>query len=144
MSRQACQARTYRATDRQSVVALWEACGLVTPGNEPGQDIDLKVAAQPELFFVGELDGDVVATVMAGYDGHRGWINYLAASPEHRGQGLGQMMMQHAEAELVKLGCPKINLQIREDNADVQAFYESLGYTVEARISLGKRIDKSV
>lgn len=121
-------------------MALWEACDLVAPGNEPGSDIDLKVATQPELFFVGDIDGVVVATVMAGFDGHRGWINYLAASPEHRGKGLGQMMMQHAETELLKLGCPKINLQIREDNADVQAFYEALGYSVEARISLGKRI----
>ena len=133
--------RVYRREDRELVVQLWEDCGLVVASNDPRRDIDLKVAAQPDLLFVGESEGDIVATVMVGYDGHRGWINYLATSPNHRRKGLGKMMMQHAESELAKLGCPKINLQIRDGNRSVLKFYESLGYSVEARVSLGKRVD---
>jgi len=132
--------RSFRAADREAVIALWRACGLVAENNDPDADIDLKVATQPELLLVGELDGEVVATVMAGFDGHRGWINYLATSPAHQRHGLGREIMEAAEARLVARGCPKINLQIRSGNADVRGFYQSLGYDVEDRISMGKRV----
>lgn len=135
--------RAYDSQDRAAVIALWHACGLVAANNDPGADIDLKLTMQPELFLVGERSGEVVATVMAGFDGHRGWINYLATSPDHQREGLGREMMQAAEVRLVARGCPKINLQIRGGNTDVRGFYESLGYEVEDRISMGKRISSA-
>lgn len=133
--------RAFQESDRDEVVSLWVSCELVTTNNDPNGDIDRKMSIQPELLLVGELDGTVVATVVAGYDGHRGWINYLATSKVHRRKGFGREMMKHAEALLAARGCPKINLQIRGDNAVVRGFYESLGYLVEDRISMGKRTD---
>jgi ribosomal protein S18 acetylase RimI-like enzyme len=126
--------------DQSSVVELWERCGLVVPWNDPLRDIELKLAFQPELFLVGESAGSVAATVMAGYEGHRGWINYLAVAPEARGLGFGRRMMESAEAELVKLGCPKINLQVRSTNRDALGFYERLGFRTDDSVSLGKRL----
>ena len=133
--------RSFQMQDRSALVKLWHACGLVTSTNDPNKDIDRKLATQPELLLVGELAGAVIASVMVGYDGHRGWINYLATSPAHRGQGFGREMMKHAEALLASRGCPKINLQIRAGNEEVRGFYESLGYVVEERISMGKHIE---
>jgi ribosomal protein S18 acetylase RimI-like enzyme len=132
--------RTYQEADERAVIALWRRCELVVPWNDPSSDIQTKMAFQPELFFVGELDGAVVATVMAGYEGHRGWINYLAVSPEHQRQGIGSAMMRTAEQHLHALGCPKINLQVRASNQAVIDFYKQLGFSQEDRISLGKRL----
>ena len=98
------------------------------------------MAFQPELFFVGTIDGHVVATVMAGYEGHRGWINYLAVAPDYQRQGIGSKIMLKAEEALLSLGCPKINLQVRESNQAVIAFYEQLGFSNDHVISLGKRL----
>lgn len=95
---------------------------------------------QPELFLAGELDGRIVASVMAGYDGHRGWMNYLSVDPALRGRGLGRALVRHAEQALVALGCPKLNLQIRADNAAVGAFYARLGYTPDAAFFWGRRL----
>lgn len=133
--------RPFRSEDEAAVVALWEACGLVRPWNNPVKDIQRKLAAQPELFLVGCLADRVVATVMAGYEGHRGWINYLAVSPDHRRQGLGRQIMAAAEARLRQRHCPKINLQVRAANRDVLAFYQRLGYAVDDVISLGRRLE---
>jgi len=137
--------RVFRAADEASVVALWEACGLVVPWNVPSLDIARKVDFQPDLFFVaeGESEGEarIVGSVMAGYEGHRGWINYLAVDPRLRRGGLGRELMRHVEEKLVALGCPKINLQVRGTNSDVLAFYESLGYRLDDAVSLGKRLD---
>ncbi|MEM7362819.1 MAG: GNAT family acetyltransferase [Pseudomonadota bacterium] len=132
--------RVYQSDDLDAVVALWRICELLSPGNDPVDDIDAKIAVQPDLFWVGTHDDTVVATVMVGYDGHRGWINYLATHPSHRGNGYGRAMMMQAEAVLLEYGCPKINLQVRSGNTAVVGFYESLGYTVEERVSMGKRI----
>ena len=110
------------------------------PWNEPREDMRRKVAVQPDLFLVGTLADDVVATVMAGYEGHRGWINYLGVLPELRRRGVGRRMMHAAEAKLRAIGCPKINLMVRDTNAGVVAFYERLGFTVEERVCLGKRL----
>jgi len=132
--------RTYHEADEEAVIELWRRCELVVPWNDPSEDIALKLAFQPELFFVGEMDGHVVATVIAGYEGHRGWINYLAVSPEYQRRGIGSAMMHRAEETLRALGCPKINLQVRESNQGVIAFYEQLGFSTERRVSLGKRL----
>lgn len=132
--------RPYQETDEAAVVALWQACGLTRPWNDPHQDIARKLQVQRELFLVGEADGQVIATTMAGYDGHRGWVNYLAVAPGQRGQGLGAALMQHIEQQLLALGCPKLNLQVRSSNTAVLDFYRHLGYAQDEVVSLGKRL----
>ena len=132
--------RPFGRADQGRVVELWQQCGLVVAWNDPLRDIEMKLAFQPELFLVGELAGRVDATVMAGYEGHRGWINYLAVAPQRRGLGLGRRMMDAAEAELAKLGCPKINLQVRTTNRAALGFYERLGFRPDDSVSLGKRL----
>jgi ribosomal protein S18 acetylase RimI-like enzyme len=133
--------RRYAPEDEPQVVELWERCELVVPWNVPADDIARKLAFQPEFFFVADQERRVVGSVMAGYDGHRGWINYLAVDPALRSSGLGRELMDHAEARLSEAGCPKINLQVRSSNRDVIAFYESLGYRIDDTVSLGKRLD---
>ncbi len=134
------QIRAYRESDQDAVVALWRECELVRPWNDPVKDIHRKLCVQRDLFLVGTLDGRLVATVMAGYEGHRGWINYLAVARECRERGFGRHLMDEAEARLRGIGCPKINLQIRSSNADVVAFYRSLGFVVDDSLSMGKRL----
>ncbi len=132
--------RPFEARDGEAVVALWHACGLVVPWNDPVKDIERKLRVQGEMFLVGSLGGGLVATVMAGYEGHRGWINYLAVAPEQRRRGLGRRMMEAAQARLYAMGCPKINLQIRKSNRSATRFYRSLGYVEDETISMGKRL----
>jgi len=132
--------RCYRTADEDAVVVLWAACGLTRPWNDPRRDIARKLAVQPELFLVGEESGALVATAMGGYDGHRGWVNYLAVAPTSRRRGYGRMLMEHLEAALTRMGCPKLNLQIRASNAGVLAFYQRLGYAPDQTVSLGKRL----
>jgi ribosomal protein S18 acetylase RimI-like enzyme len=134
--------RPFRRDDEKQVIALWEHCGLVKPQNNPQLDIARKLAVGADLFFVGERDGAIVATAMGGYEGHRGWVNYLAVDPELRGQQLGRAMMEALEQRLLALGCPKLNLQIRSTNSDVIAFYRALGYSPDPVTSLGKRLIK--
>jgi ribosomal protein S18 acetylase RimI-like enzyme len=132
--------RPFRAADETALIELWIACDLTRPWNDPGQDIARKLADSPELLLVGEEDGLVVASVMAGYDGHRGWINYLAVHPSRRGHGLGRALMDAAEERLRGLGCPKINLQVRAANEAAQAFYEAIGYERQELVDFGKRL----
>jgi ribosomal protein S18 acetylase RimI-like enzyme len=134
--------RPFQPEDEAVVVELWKQCGLVRAWNDPGKDIRRKAAVQAELFLVGVIDGNVVATVMAGYEGHRGWMNYLAVSPEHRRKGLARMIVAAAEDGLRRLGCPKINLQVRNDNSDAIGFYRRMGYIEDAVVSLGKRLER--
>jgi len=134
--------RAYQEQDQTSVVELWKACSLVVPQNDPVRDIERKLKVNPEMFLVGVLDGSIVASVMVGYEGHRGWINYLAVSPSLQRHGIARRIMAEAEGLLRRLGCPKINLQVRSSNAEVIAFYEALGYSVDPVISLGKRLVK--
>ena len=136
------QIRGYQLQDEAPVLALWERCDLTRPWNDPRKDIRRKLDAQPELFFVGILRDQVVATVMVGYEGHRGWIHYLAVSPELQGAGLGRRLMEHAERRLAALGCPKINLQVRSSNRAATAFYRRLGYVEDPVVSLGKRLER--
>ena len=134
--------RVFKPADQGIVVELWQRCGLVAPGSDPVIDIQRKLAHDADLFLVGLLEENIVASVMVGYEGHRGWINYLAVDPDQRGRGLGRLMMESAEERLADLGCPKINLQVRGQNNAVADFYRALGYEVEDRISLGKRLDQ--
>jgi ribosomal protein S18 acetylase RimI-like enzyme len=133
--------RPFAIEDERAVVALWRA---VFPDDPPHHDpvaaIHLKVAQQPELFLVAERAGEVVGTIMAGYDGHRGWIYRVAVDPRHQRQGIGTALVRRAEVELIARGAPKINLQVRTSNCQVVAFYEQLGYAVEERVSMGKRL----
>ena len=112
----------------------------MVPSNNPDKDIARKLTDSPGLFLIGEQDGRVVASVMAGYEGHRGWLNYLAVDPDLQRSGIGRRMVSHAEDLLEKRDCPKVNLQVRSTNAEVIAFYEALGYSVEERVSMGKRL----
>jgi non-canonical purine NTP pyrophosphatase (RdgB/HAM1 family) len=133
--------RPYRPTDEAAVLALWQACGLTRPWNDPQRDIARKLTMQAEGFIVA-LDGgqQIVGTVMAGYDGHRGWINYLAVSAEHRRHGLGRRLMDAAERFVRALGAPKLNLQLRSGNDGAAHFYERLGYVRDELLSYGKRL----
>ena len=134
------QVRSYQTSDQSAVIDLWHRCNLVAPQNEPQKDIEMKCKVQADLFFVGTISSHIVATVMAGYDGHRGWIYYLAVDPDYQRQQIGRRMMEKAEFALKKRGCPKINLQVRTSNRAVIAFYERLGYTNDDVIGLGKRL----
>lgn len=133
--------RPFRKKDAEGVVAIWRATGLLRPWNDPYQDISHKQAMDDGLFLVAEEDDSVVGTVMAGYDGHRGWIYYLTVDPGLRGNGIGKALMGEAEGRLAERGCPKVNLQIRTGNQDVIAFYRHLGYQVDDVVSVGKRLD---
>lgn len=133
--------RPYRAEDQTAVIALWDECGLLRPWNDPYLDIERKLGVQPELFLVGvDAENRVIATAMAGFDGHRGWVNYLAVVPGKRRQSLGRQLMTEVERLLTERGCPKLNLQVRTSNLDVLAFYRKLGYVQDEVISLGKRL----
>ena len=135
------QIRPFSSGDKEAVIQLWGDCGLVVPHNNPCRDIECKLQVNPEWFLVGELEGQVVSTCMVGYEGHRGWINYLAIRPDLQGRGLGKQMMQHAEDLMKQAGCAKINLQIRSTNKKVVQFYKSLGYRQDPVVSMGKRLD---
>ena len=130
MTRLECplEIRTAIATDHERVLELWEACGLTRPWNDHRRDLGRKLAHDPELLLVGTAPDDaaignqVVATVMAGYEGHRGWLNYLAVDPVHNGRGFDRAIVAEGERRLEALGCPKINLQVRHDNAAAIGF----------------------
>ena len=131
--------RAFRPSDEPEVVQLWGAVfPNPAPWNEPLREIQRKLTVQPDLFLVAVSGGEVVGTVMAGYDGHRGWIHRLAVSPALRGGGIGRALMAEAEQRLATYGCLKVNLQVIGSNDDVVAFYEKLGYRVEDRISMGR------
>jgi len=132
--------RPFAPADTEATVALWRECGLVVPHNDPYQDIVRKLAVQPELFLVGEVEGRVAASAMSGYDGHRGWIYYLAVTPRLQRRGLGRRMVAAVEERLRGLGCPKINIQVRAGNDRVLGFYARLGFAADDLRSLGKRL----
>lgn len=133
--------RPYKPGDEAAVIALWDRCGLLRPWNDPKKDIQRKLSVRPDLFLVGLIDGDIVATAMAGYEGHRGWINYLGVCPQHQRRGLGRAIMEAAEQRLRDCGCPKINLQVRTSNQQAIEFYQSIGFTIDPVVSLGKRLE---
>lgn len=130
----------FQEYDTPLVVALWQACGLTRPWNNPYRDIARKLLVQPELFLVVREGDTLAATIMAGFDGHRGWVNYLAVAETHRGRGIGRALMLEVEQRLTAVGCPKLNLMVRKDNHAILAFYAHLGYAVDDAIPLGKRL----
>ncbi|HBP29408.1 MAG: GNAT family acetyltransferase [Advenella sp.] len=138
------QFRQFLPHDTEQTVALWQACGLTRPWNDPHKDIERKLQQEPELFIVAELNGQLLGSVMAGYDGHRGWIYYLSVLPQYQSQGVGKSLVQQAEQRLRSKGCPKIQLMIRHDNNGVQDFYRTLGYEQAEVVVLGKRLIEDV
>jgi ribosomal protein S18 acetylase RimI-like enzyme len=137
--------RCFGQADTEAVLALWlqafpEYRRPDKPHRDPRLSIANKLTTQPELFFVATRGDAIVGTVMAGYDGHRGWLYSLAVDPQVRRQGLGSRLVAHAEAALAALGCPKVNLQVLPDKADVVGFYDALGYSADPVVSLGKRL----
>lgn len=132
--------RPYHPSDEPAVIRLWQRAGLTRPWNDPAQDIQRKLTVQAEWFLVGLVEEQVIASIMAGYDGHRGWVNYLAIDPDHQRAGYGRRLMEHTERLLREAGCPKINLQIRKDNLEAIAFYERIGFSEDAVVSFGKRL----
>jgi ribosomal protein S18 acetylase RimI-like enzyme len=132
--------KPYLPEYEKAVIELWRKCNLLRPWNNAIKDIERKLKINSELFLVAFVDGRIVASVMGGYEGHRGWINYLAVDPVYRQKGIGKQIMEALEGKLRALGCPKINVLIRKDNQDAVNFYESIGYNVDKVISMGKRL----
>jgi ribosomal protein S18 acetylase RimI-like enzyme len=132
--------RHYKTGDEKDVIELWEQCGLVAPQNNPKRDIERKLKVNPGWFLVGELKGKIVSTCMVGYEGHRGWINYLVVSGRYQRRGFASQIMSKAEKILRDAGCPKINIQIRTSNTDVIEFYKAIGFKKDDVLSMGKRL----
>ncbi|WP_045047536.1 GNAT family acetyltransferase [Rouxiella chamberiensis] len=132
--------RVFKQEDFEEVLTIWERCDLLRPWNDPELDIERKLNHDPELFLVAEVSGEVVGTVMGGYDGHRGSAYYLGVHPEYRGRGIANALMNRLEKKLIARGCPKINLMVRAENDAVISMYEKLDYEVVESISLGKRL----
>ena len=132
--------RSFQISDEPGVIDLWHRCKLVVPQNDPKKDIKMKLKVQPELFFVGVISDRIVSTVMSGYDGHRGWLYYLAVDPDYQKHGIGRLMVEKAEMKLRKLGCQKINLQVRNSNKAVIAFYEHIGFCNDDVLGMGKKL----
>jgi ribosomal protein S18 acetylase RimI-like enzyme len=133
--------RKFEIQDEEEVIALWEECKLVVPWNDPKKDIQRKLRVNPELFLVGVSEDKIVASIMGGYEGHRGWVNYLAVSLSHQRKGLGRQMMEAVEVKLREMGCAKVNLQVRETNLEVIEFYQAIGYDLDHVIGMGKRLE---
>ena len=131
--------RNYHLSDESQVIDLWFKCDLVRPWNNPKKDIESKLKVDPDLFLVGLLDNRIIAAVMGGYEGHRGWINYLAVDPSHQRKGYGKTIMKEIEERVKAKGAPKINVQIRSTNKSVIDSYKSIGYKIDDVIGMGKR-----
>ena len=132
--------RQFVPNDADRVIFIWEQCDLVRNWNNPNYDIQRKLNFQKELFFVGLLNDEIIATAMFGYDGHRGWLNYFAVLPNFQKRGFGKQLMTFGEMVLIERGCPKLNLQIRNDNTKAINFYQKVGYKEDAVVSFGKRL----
>lgn len=132
--------RVFRQDDFEEVITLWERCDLLRPWNDPEMDIERKLNHDPDLFLVAEVGGEVVGSVMGGYDGHRGSAYYLGVHPDYRGRGIANALINRLEKKLIARGCPKIQLMVREDNDTVIEMYEKLGYEIQNVTNLGKRL----
>jgi ribosomal protein S18 acetylase RimI-like enzyme len=133
--------RQYRPGDREALVWLWSLCGLIRPWNDPYRDIDRKLTWDAPNLVVLEDADELIGSVMVGYEGHRGWVNYLAVHPRHQRQGVGRLLMDEAERRLRELGCAKVNLQIRTSNQAAAQFYRRIGYAADDLISMGRRLE---
>lgn len=132
---------TAQSSDAASVIALWQACGLTRPWNDPRMDFDRAIAGTTSTIFVVRDGGAIIASVMIGEDGHRGWIYYLAVAPDRRRSGLGRTMMAAAETWLRARGTPKLQLMVREGNAEALAFYAALGLEPQPVVTMGKFLE---
>ena len=132
--------RPFADADEAAVVRLWHDCGLVVPWNDPAKDVERKRACQRELFLVAEVRGRIVGSIMAGYDGHRGSVNYLAVHPDCRTSGLGRRLIERIEATLTAIGCAKINVLVRRTNPAATGFYRALDYAEDDSVVYGKRL----
>jgi ribosomal protein S18 acetylase RimI-like enzyme len=137
--------RAFQDKDESAVIALWHTCGLTRPWNDPAQDIARKRSVQPDLFLVAEASDDgnaarIIASAMFGYEGHRGWVNYLAVAPDWQRRGLARRLMAEGESRLTAIGCPKLSLQVRAGNTQALDFYRRLGYAADDVVSMGKRL----
>lgn len=134
--------RAYEAQDEAAVVELWETCfPHDPPWNNPRDVIRRKMTVQPELLLVALIDNQIVGTALAGFDGFRGWVNKVATHPSLQRKGIASRLMRAAERALSDMGCPKLNLQVRAENAAVVEFYKDAGYTIEDRVSMSKRLE---
>ncbi len=140
MNSEELEIRAYQNSDEGGVIRLWTDCKLVVPQNDPQKDIRTKLDFQPDLLLVGIMNDEIVATAMVGYEGHRGWVNYLAVSPSRQRLGLGRKIMEAAEQKLKALGCPKLNIQVRTTNTSVIEFYKKIGFLDDNVLGLGKRL----
>ena len=136
--------RRIRNGEEEAVAGLWRVCGLTQPWNDPYDDIgSARTNVSSEIFLaITNNGGEIAGSVMAGYDGHRGWVYYVAVAPEYRAQRLGKRLMHHAESWLRELGARKVMLMIREDNEEVRRFYERLGYGIEKRTVMSCWLDE--
>lgn len=132
--------RVFRQEDGEEVITLWERCDLLRPWNDPEMDIERKLNHDPELFLVALVGGEIVGSLMGGYDGHRGYAYYLGVHPDFRGRGIANALISRLEKKLIARGCPKIQLMVREDNDAVIGMYEKLDYEVQDVVTLGKRL----
>lgn len=128
--------------DRAAVIALWSACELIRPWNDADRDFTQAVDGATSTILLAKAGDETLASAMVGYDGHRGWVYYLAVAPAHRRRGLGKQMMDAAERWLRECGAPKIQLMVREDNDAVIAFYDAIGFEHQPVATLGKRLDE--
>ncbi len=127
-----------RPNDAEAVIALWQACGLTRPWNDPRRDYRLAVEGPCSAVLLLRDEAALAAGVMVGFDGHRGWVYYLAVAPERRRQGLGRRMMAEAETWLQARGAPKIQLMVRDDNEAALGFYEALGLERQKVATFGR------
>jgi len=139
-SKEAMHIRSFKEKDRKAVIKIWEECNLISPQNDPNKDIDRNLEEDTDLFLIGCQGTEIIASAMGGYDGHRGWVYYLAVKKTYQKNGLGKQLMQALEKKLLEKGCPKINLMVRESNTKVKEFYRSLGFQLDSVVCLGKRL----
>ncbi|HEY1847179.1 MAG TPA: GNAT family acetyltransferase [Buttiauxella sp.] len=132
--------RVFRQDDFEEVITLWERCDLLRPWNDPEMDIERKLQHDADLFLVAEVGGEVVGSLMGGYDGHRGSAYYLGVHPEFRGRGIANALLSRLEKKLIARGCPKIHIMVREENDLVIGMYERLEYEQQDVVMLGKRL----
>ncbi|MGV3346162.1 GNAT family acetyltransferase [Enterobacteriaceae bacterium LUAb1] len=132
--------RVFCQDDFEEVITLWERCDLLRPWNDPEMDIERKLNHYPALFLVAVVGGEIVGTVMGGYDGHRGAAYYLGVHPDYRGRGIANALLNRLEKKLIALGCPKIHIIVREENDAVTGMYEKLDYEIQDTIVMGKRL----
>lgn len=131
--------RKFNIAEMQEVIDIWKVCGLLHPPNDPVDEIKIKAEFQPDLFLVGEVEGKLIATIMLGFEGRRGWINSLSVLPDYQGRGYGSEIVKHGMQLLAELGAPKINLLVRPGNSKVMEFYEKLGFENEKAILMSHR-----